>query len=151
MYTNSSIRHIQFLFIHHRDQLGDAFLAGISDLQEGPTTAYIRSVLGPPVDLSRPPLKFETFNVDAFLSWILTLKKSPSTCSTHRSALFNLFRDFNVPMSPFAKARLAGGFKGLKRQNALDVAAGKFAISAVRSSILFSHAYIAYLWSLLTS
>src|SRR5689334_3053885 len=51
-----------------------------------------------------PPIIFESFNINHFMQYIVSLRKadgsrlSYSTYNTHRAALFNIFRDYKIPM-----------------------------------------------------
>ena len=75
-YSRSNIRFIIWLFNHKRELLTDVFLGGIANLEEGPTEAYIKGILAPPVRPEMLPVRLENFNVKDFMEYIVTLKKA---------------------------------------------------------------------------
>ena len=89
--------------------------------------AYILSVL---TNRSCSPLKWQEFTSRNFVQWLLSLRKHNGkppgfgTLAGHRSALFNLYRDFKVTRSSELESGLQGHFKGLKRTTARAAQAG---------------------------
>ncbi len=129
-YFRSSVKLIQWLFRNKRSLLGDEFLAGIDPSLTDIPFEYIKAVLGPPVDLNRPPIKFEQFDPSDFMLWIHTLRKDDnstpgiSALNGHRSAFFNLFKDFRQIMSREMEVEFQSLFRGLKQQKTIDKADG---------------------------
>eukprot|EP00924_Labyrinthula_sp_SR-Ha-C_P004197 snap_masked-scaffold_3-processed-gene-17.9-mRNA-1 protein AED:0.34 eAED:0.34 QI:0/0/0/0.5/1/1/2/0/283 len=78
-----------------------------------------------------PPLKFDELDVEIFMSWIVTKKRSDvsflsySSYSTHRSALYSLYRQDKARFSSEFKNELKNHFRGLKRKIASEEQAGK--------------------------
>ena len=145
-YRSSQIRFLMWFHKNTPYVLGDVFRAGLDEAAtEAARTLFIQSVLGPPVDKERPPLKWDTFSSSTFTAWILTLRKRKtdeppgfSTMNTHRSGLFNLFRDFKVPMSASLEQELSGHFKGLRRQTASSAQAGAISAKTGKDPMSFS-------------
>eukprot|EP00924_Labyrinthula_sp_SR-Ha-C_P009264 maker-scaffold_2-snap-gene-18.1-mRNA-1 protein AED:0.11 eAED:0.13 QI:0/0/0/0.5/1/1/2/0/208 len=78
-----------------------------------------------------PPLKFDELDVETFMSWIVTKKRSDgsifsfSSYSSHRSALYSLYCQHKVHFSPEFKDELKNHFRGLKRKIASEEQAGQ--------------------------
>eukprot|EP00924_Labyrinthula_sp_SR-Ha-C_P014693 maker-scaffold_85-snap-gene-0.41-mRNA-1 protein AED:0.08 eAED:0.08 QI:0/0/0/1/1/1/2/0/458 len=78
-----------------------------------------------------PPLKFDNLDVETFMSWIVTKKRSDgrifsfSSYSTHCSALYSLYRQHKVHFSPEFKNELKNYFRGLKRKIVSEEQAGQ--------------------------
>eukprot|EP00924_Labyrinthula_sp_SR-Ha-C_P014699 snap_masked-scaffold_85-processed-gene-0.24-mRNA-1 protein AED:0.36 eAED:0.36 QI:0/-1/0/1/-1/1/1/0/203 len=78
-----------------------------------------------------PPLKFDNLDVETFVSWIVTKKRSDgsffsfSSYSTHRSALYSLYRQHHVRFSSEFENELRNHFRGLKRKIASEDQAGQ--------------------------
>eukprot|EP00924_Labyrinthula_sp_SR-Ha-C_P006580 snap_masked-scaffold_38-processed-gene-2.50-mRNA-1 protein AED:0.30 eAED:0.30 QI:0/-1/0/1/-1/1/1/0/243 len=78
-----------------------------------------------------PPLKFDDLDVETFMSWIVTKKRSDgsffsfSSYSTHRSALYSLYREHKVRFSSEFENELKNHFRGLKRKIASEEQAGQ--------------------------
>eukprot|EP00924_Labyrinthula_sp_SR-Ha-C_P014656 snap_masked-scaffold_74-processed-gene-0.44-mRNA-1 protein AED:0.01 eAED:0.01 QI:0/-1/0/1/-1/1/1/0/718 len=78
-----------------------------------------------------PPLKFDDLDVETFMSWIVTKKRSDgsffsfSSYSTHRSALYSLYRQHKVRFSSEFENELKNHFRGLKRKIASEEQAGQ--------------------------
>lgn len=81
-------------------------LAAVLNTPDGPdkkkaVDAFFALTLGPPVDRSRPPLDFVNFSGESFTVWIASLRKKNgerpgyTSINSHRSAMWNLFRDFS--------------------------------------------------------
>lgn len=75
---------------------------------------------------SCPPIDFSLFSIDVFMEWILSIRQSADgtdavafgALNSHRSALFNLFRDYGIQFSVSQEKSLKEYFKGLKREMA---------------------------------
>ena len=76
MYQASAVRFIQWLYVNKPELLGEAFVAGIADTSTGPTKAYVLEVFGPPADINRKPLNFDTLRALDFTLWVSSLKKA---------------------------------------------------------------------------
>jgi hypothetical protein len=91
-----------------------------------------------------PPIKFQALKAEDFMMWIVTLKKRDgskpgnSAYSTHRAALFNLFRDHKVRMSQDLETELANHYRGLKRTTASSAANGNGVVKTGKSALEFS-------------
>jgi hypothetical protein len=91
-----------------------------------------------------PPVVFEDSTAQDFMVWIASLKtpsgQKPrySTYNGHRSALFNLFRDYGETMSSILEVELARHFKGLKRMLAQEIANGEGAIKIGKDPLPFT-------------
>eukprot|EP00924_Labyrinthula_sp_SR-Ha-C_P010449 snap_masked-scaffold_79-processed-gene-0.39-mRNA-1 protein AED:0.23 eAED:0.23 QI:0/0/0/1/1/1/2/0/379 len=78
-----------------------------------------------------PPLKFDGLDVETFMSWIVTKKRSDgnffsfSSCSTHRSALYSLYGQHHVRFSFEFENELKNYFRGLKRKIVSEEQAGQ--------------------------
>ena len=92
-----------------------------------------------------PPLKFEEYDPEYFLKYLLSLQNLKNRrrlglaayCG-RRSALFHLFRIFGKVQSNEFKLKLGTLFKGLKRQIAFELQQGKGRIQTGKSPISFS-------------
>jgi hypothetical protein len=93
------------------------------------TVASAKAALLKP-EKRRPPVCFENITAKHFVEFLVQQKKRDGTklgmsgMSTHRSALYNMFRDFEVTMPRVLESELKTYFKGLKRRNAKDLAEG---------------------------
>jgi hypothetical protein len=93
---------------------------------------------------NRPPIKFNELKAEDFMLWVVSLKKKDgskpgrSAYSTHRAALFNLFRDYKVRMSQELEIELANHYRGLKRTAASSAAAGNGEVKSGKSALEFS-------------
>eukprot|EP00924_Labyrinthula_sp_SR-Ha-C_P001375 snap_masked-scaffold_44-processed-gene-1.80-mRNA-1 protein AED:0.25 eAED:0.25 QI:0/-1/0/1/-1/1/1/0/178 len=78
-----------------------------------------------------PSLKFDDLDVETFMSWIVTKKRSDgsifsfSSYSSHRSALYSLYRQHKVHFIPEFKDELKNHFRGLKRKIASEEQTGQ--------------------------
>ena len=147
-YQRSSIKFIQWIFKNKRYLLSDSFLSGVDASQENLSKEYVASVLGPPTDLQRPPIKFDVIVADDFLQWISSLKKADdsslgvSVLSGHRSAFYNLYKDFRIQMPRQMEDDLQTTFQGIKRIKCLELQQGLRAISTLLSLCFCSCVFI---------
>ena len=129
LYRGSMTKFLLWLYENNRDLLDPRFLEGIPDGQSL-TKDYIRQVLGPPAILDRRPIQFDAITANDFLLWIVSMRKSDDTelgssaLSTHRSAFFNLFKDFRETMPSEVSEELATSFQGIKRDRAKQLQQG---------------------------
>jgi hypothetical protein len=156
-YQRAQVRLILWLYDMMPDVISDDVRADLNAIaNEKDRRAYIRTLLGPPVNLNRPPLKLTEITPKKFLMYICDLKKkgadataapaasefTPSltfqTYSSHRAALFNLFRDFKTPMSEQFKMELASHFKGLRRHTAAKTQEGALPLKVGKDPFPFS-------------
>ena len=86
---------------------------------------YIHSVLGPPADLSRKPIKFQEVSNMDFMTFITSLKKRNSedelgisALSTHRAAFLSLYKDFHEAVNPTVYAEIKLCYQGLLKEKA---------------------------------
>ena len=165
--------------------LGDAFKKDIRKVRDSPAKLrcdFIKSVLGPPADLSRPPLLWDklhgtpTTGSGIFVCWILSLNKRNgqrpvySTLNCHRSALFNLYRDFKQVMPQELEEEVSSHFRGLQNELAQAAQDGEtsarvgkepFSMSMYRflglqhlkhgcdSEFIFAHCMLTMSWNLM--
>jgi hypothetical protein len=122
-YRVSISKFILWLFQNHIGLLNFAYIC-TSGLAEKPTTATILQSFHPVPNPGVPPVIFAALTADIFIKWLQTLTQKNglplriSSCYTYRSALFNLFRDYDMEYSSDFRAKLKGLFKGLKREKA---------------------------------
>eukprot|EP00960_Hanusia_phi_P010439 306071-Hanusia_phi.AAC.1 len=126
------IRFIQFLYVNEssrisqdlKDRLaidleanGDG--GGIVEDDDVPTVGFLKSVLNGD-NVTIYPIDFDQLRAEHFMKWVhFLLIENPDlsygTFSSHRSALFNLFRRHGKVMSIDLAREMASHFKGLKR------------------------------------
>lgn len=88
-----------------------------------------------------PPLLFDTITSDHFLLWIASIRKddetkyNAGTYSSHRSAFFNLFRDYEAVMSTHMETQLSRCFRGLKKTIAKETAQGEGKITVGKDAL----------------
>jgi hypothetical protein len=81
----------------------------------------LMAIVKAPVNPALKPINFQTFDPAIFLAWIVNLRKEdggvpdPNTLGAHRSAFFNLYRDFGETMPANMTSLLSQTFKGVKR------------------------------------
>ena len=119
LYQASNCKFILWCLQNNVDRITPQFIEG---LEEAVTVLgmsveeYIKSVIGPPANLDRPPFHFRDFAAEDFLAWIVDLKKEGgeapgiSSLCTHRSGFFNLYRDFHEIMPPKLEDELQNHF-----------------------------------------
>ncbi|KAG7340343.1 hypothetical protein IV203_023886 [Nitzschia inconspicua] len=79
---------------------------------------------------SNAPVKFEDFNVQDFMEWIVSVRKEDgstptySTYNCRRAGLFNLFRDYKQDIAPL-QSELKTHFRGLQRTKTQALANGE--------------------------
>lgn len=120
VYSQSYARYITWAFVHQPTLITLEFSDAVGDTQLPPSElrARIRSILAAG-DVR--PIYFDQLEATDFVSWLLTLKKrdgsnlSYSSLNTHRSGLFNLFREHGSVMTTALSTELATYFKGFKR------------------------------------
>jgi hypothetical protein len=143
VYTSSTVKMLQWMYHNKRHLVSDMWLSNVALDDHG---NILRSSIISMLQCApnNPPIHFEELAAQDFMVWIVTLKKgdgSPlgySTFNTHRAALFNLYRDFGAQMSKPLETELKNHFKGLKRQTALNIAAGEGEIKIGKDPLSFS-------------
>ena len=81
-------------------------------------------------DVNCPPIFFNKLVPQHYLNWLASLRKVSGArprkdqMLAHRSGIMNLYRDYQVPMSPELAAGLETIMKGVKKKDASDRAAG---------------------------
>ena len=91
-----------------------------------------------------PPMDFENFTARVFVTWLVSLRKSNgkrpgySCYTSHRAGLFNLYRDYDVAMSPALQEQLTHYFKGLKRTTAKRTADGLERVQVGKNPLQFT-------------
>ena len=99
IYQNSSARFLKWVYVNKRHLLTQSFISSVElDSNGEPTDHSIKSILS--IQPEQPPIHFEELTARDFLTWIVSLRKKDGTVpgyssyNSHRSALFNLFRDY---------------------------------------------------------
>jgi hypothetical protein len=140
IYMNSATKFIEWLVANNTSLLTDEFLSQIAHAHN--VVAFTRQWLsGAP---SNPPIRFAQLTAREFFVWIVSLKKSDgtrpgySTYNTHRAALFNLFRDYQVTMTKALEVELKNHFKGLKRKAVIEISNGNGKIKVGKDAMQFS-------------
>ncbi|ETM41313.1 hypothetical protein L914_12895 [Phytophthora nicotianae] len=111
------------------------------DCSGDPTKDSILAALSSAPD--NPPLDFRAVQAQHFLSWILSMKNkdggyhSFSTYAGHRSALYNLFRDYHYTMSTQLERELSCHFKGLQHRIASAIGSGDGPIKVGKDPMTF--------------
>ena len=90
-----------------------------------------------------PPIDFESITARVFVTWLVSIRKSNgakpgySAYNSHRAALFNLYRDYDVSMSSTLKEQMSHFFKGLKRTTARRTADGMERVQVGKNPLQF--------------
>ena len=90
------------------------------------------------------PIVFENLNSRLFLKYLLTIKKSngqdpgQSKFRLHRTALFHLFRIYEVEQPPQLEKQLNQSFRGLNRTSAQQITNGNAPIKIGKDPLDFS-------------
>lgn len=125
LYNSSNIKFLLFLLENRPDLLTSEFLDSVKDVDGNDDLR--KEILKILDSQDVPPVRFNLLTATDFLAWIVSLKKKDgkplafSTFNTHRAALFNLYRDFRVPMSSELSEELSNYYTGLKRKCADEV------------------------------
>jgi hypothetical protein len=145
-YARSQVKFLLWSFENTPNILAEDFRSELqtrsSSIKE--QTAFVRNVIGPPARLDCAPLKWDTFAAEDFGAWIQSLRKKNGqapgfgSLSSHRAALFNLFRDFKICMKPMLEERLKGFFKGVRRTKAAAAQAGSCTVKVGKDPLSFS-------------
>ena len=126
-YRRKMAAFLVYLFAHQQTCLNQQFVQ-LSAMTSGTTVNDLMPFLDQP-NIVVPPVVFSQVTGDLFMNWIVRIRKpdgisKPKSYGAYRSALSNLFRDYQVPMPLSIKDRLKGMFKGLKKTVTDDVACG---------------------------
>jgi len=118
-YRRSGAHFILWLLKNHIMLLNFAFIVS-SGIDVDPTVNTVMATYQP-LQVSIPPLIFNSLTADVFVNWLRTLRKPDGnppgigTFNGHRSSgLFNLFRDYEQEFPTTLAARMKGLFRGLK-------------------------------------
>ena len=114
IYANSMARFIHWLLENNPDAVCEDFIDAL-EAKGGQTKENVKWLLN---NHEVPPFSFGRFDAKIFMAWIVSLRTSGGerpgyqSYNSHRSALFNLFRDYGETMSPFLVREMANNFKG---------------------------------------
>ncbi|DBA05028.1 TPA: hypothetical protein N0F65_000716 [Lagenidium giganteum] len=129
-YRNSTVRFVRWMVQFKRCLVPHAFLASLEfDPEHQATKASVTAALDTAPE--NPPIRFERTTARDFMTWVLSMKADDggyhvlATYAGHRSAFFNLFRDYHQSMSPELKRELSHHFRGLRNQIADAVGNGE--------------------------
>jgi len=174
-YLNSTVRMLTWMMRNKAFLVPDAFRSTLHFEAGGdPTKAGILAALSSAPN--NPPLDLGVVEATHFLAWILSMKNkdggyhSFSTYAGHRSALYNLFRDYHFTMSPQLERELSCHFKGLQHRIAsaissedgpIKVGNDPMAFSLYRSTamemmrsssreMIFARAFLVISWNLMS-
>ena len=96
------------------------------------------------ISYSATYVKVSFITSENFVMWILSLKRRGTDeppgfemVSLHRSALFNLFRDFRITYSPNLELDIKSHFKGLRREKAKDIQQGGASVKVGKDPLSF--------------
>lgn len=140
IYQGSHLKFLTWLFVNRRDLLVPqcaSEAAAAPDIRQ-----YFKSILQNAP--SNPPIFFDQLTARDFLIWIVSLKKKDGTSlgkssyDSHRSSLWNLFRDFGHVMSKEVETGLKDHFVGLKRDLATRIKDGNAEIKVGKDPLSFS-------------
>jgi hypothetical protein len=169
IYSGSVARFLLWIYNIHPEMMNQSFLSRLS----GPINKKtLRDAILNQLDPSCPPISLQDLSIDLFMEWIVTIQAEEvgfGSLNSHRSALFNLFRDYNLQFSTIQSTALKEYFKGLKRQMAFArarstgrVAAGKdplqisqlkricsTLLSSQEKENIFSHFFLLLTWNLM--
>ena len=148
-YQRSTVRFLSWLYHNKRSLLTQEFLDLFRNefnspeaRRKGPQRQFIKAFLNR--DSREHPIKFQELTAEQFMVWIVSLRKSNgqrpkySAFNTHRSALFNLYRDYGLRMSKQLEGEIANHFKGLKRTIAAEIQNGNGVIKEGKDELQFS-------------
>jgi hypothetical protein len=129
IYAYSIVRFLKWLFTNKPSLLTTSFIENVSLDSKGiPTDESVKSILSQ--QPNNPPVHFDQVTAKDFLIWLVSLRKhdgsslGQASYSSHRSAFFNLYRDYGVTMSKTLETELTNHFRGLKRRVADTIASG---------------------------
>jgi hypothetical protein len=138
VYINSNINFILWLYDHKRHLLTDEFIETIND---NLSKSSIKQLLN---QQEIHPIRFDSIDASDYMTWIVSLRTASggkpgySSYNGHRSAFFNLFRNYGKTMSVELASELSNHFKGLKRATAQEVVSGERSIKVGMDPLPFS-------------
>ena len=142
IYHQSYTRFISWLIVNKPVLIVPSFLEAIGEIPAD--MSKLRDLVKVAMDEgSNPPIHFDQLEAPDFVSWILSLKRhdgtnlSYSALNTHRSGLFNLFREYGLVMSQTLEKEISNHFKGLKRTIAASTATGVEKIKVGKDPLSF--------------
>lgn len=127
IYRNSISRFLLHLFDTNPSLLSVDAVTTLQNSENRQQAA--RTILDGRLDVNHP-IRLGSLSPDDHVSWLLSLRTSSggqpssSTYSSHRSALFHLYRECRVIMSAEFNAEMKTYFRGLKRDTARRIANG---------------------------
>ncbi|KAG7346961.1 hypothetical protein IV203_006030 [Nitzschia inconspicua] len=166
VYDGSIAKMLKWFYDNKRHLLTEQFIQyGIT---YGFAKADIRRFLADAP--SNAPVKFEDFNVQDFMEWIVSVRKEDgstptySTYNCRRAGLFNLFRDYKQDIAPL-QSELKTHFRGLQRtktqalangegrvkigKDALEFALCLLLMKSAKPDYVFTHCFMTYCWNLM--
>ena len=141
VYYSSSTRFLKWMIENRPDLTNLGFVTAVTDEDGQISTDLIKKYLASTQELE-DPIKFNEISVRDFLSWIVSLRvngRSPSSSSYsgHRSAFYNLFRQFRKTMSRELETELKVHYKGLKRRSVLEISEGDSHLHTGKAPLYF--------------
>lgn len=140
IYLNSITRFVLWISVNKPQLLHPDFIHAVQSI-EGSRKQVIRQVL---LQKNIQPIIFNEIQAPDFMSWLVSLRTNQgsrpgySTYNSHRSALFNLFRDYGQTMSQELASELSNYFKGLKRTTTMAIARGEASVKVGKDPLPFS-------------
>ena len=141
LYRRSAIKFILWIYNTKNHLISDHFNNLV--LEEGSINeGLIKKVLNDTPN--NPILKFDLLEARDFISWIVTIRKTDgekphySTYNSHRSGLYNLYRDYHITMGKKLSDELTHYYRGLKRRSVREISNGSSGIKSVKDALSFS-------------
>jgi integrase len=142
IYQRSSAQFLAWLCRNKAELLSNSFCQIIGDVHSATPNDIHKKVLE--AADKTPPIIFSELTAKIFFEWMLSLCKADgstlghSTYSSHRAALFNLFRDYGEQMPQHLSDELSILFKGLKREIVSRIASGDGRVKTGKDAMDFS-------------
>ncbi len=115
IYRSSTYRFLEWLLHNRRDLLTADFTSAMEIDNDTPCIDRIKRIVTEGAIL---PIRFGDMQAKDFIYWLLTLRRRDggrpgySTYNSHRSALFNMYRDYAVLMNKPLETELKHHFVG---------------------------------------
>ncbi|KUF90746.1 hypothetical protein AM588_10002849 [Phytophthora nicotianae] len=141
-YLNSTVRMLTWMLRHKPLLVPRPFRDALrfENGAEATKTSILTALSSAP---ENPPLLFNDVKAADFLAWILSMKNksggyhSFSTYAGHRSAFYNLFRDYHCTMTSQLERELSCHFKGLQHRIAGAISSGDGSIKVGKDPMTF--------------